>query len=940
MVLSAACLLERDDERKSLASACAAARRGEGEVVLVSGPVGIGKTELLRAGLADARAAGLPTYLARASEPEGSLAFGVVRQLFEPALSRLAAAERDLLLAGPADLARAALEPSGISATGTPDADFSMVYALYRLCVNLAGRGPLVLAVDDLQWADLASQRWITYLARRIDALPLLLVVSLRTESRPAARAAELELSALAGARTLRPAPLSVDAVRAVTQEILGPDPAEEFVRAGHHATGGNPLFLGELLEGLRQKGVRPVAKEARSVEEIGPLAVARLLRARLRSLGSAAERMTQAAAVLGDGADTVLLRDLAQLDTAAFAEAAERLSGADLVRVEPEVAFVHPITRAAMNVSLTTAERGLLSRRAATLLAARGEVESVAGHLLSVPPAGDAEVVSTLRAAAARALARGAAESAAALLLRAVLEPPDAGEEADVLDDLARAERRTHPSIAPVHLAAALERTPVGTDRTRRAGDLARALHAMHRLPEALRVAERELPKSAGPGRDRLAARIVEMACFLPDREDIMRRIAPAVAAIDTPEMVARVRAVEAHDAMLVGAPAEEVAELARDALAEGALTTDTSEGSVPAFLACIALAVAGDAASADSGLDRLLVTARRRGSVVAYAAALSVRARLRLARGDLRGCEADAVEIAAGGSEDIARHYSSGWLVGSLVEQGRLEEAEEEVRHGILGGDVPNLMALNSGLHARGRLRIAEGRIEEGLRDVLACGERQERAGAISPADVPWRGTAALALLALGRTEHAREMSAAHSALAEAFGAPAVVGAALRIRGLVVGGPEALRLLEHSVELLDGAPARLELARAQLALGRARQATGDDEGARRSFARARELAEELNATPLKAEAMTALLAAGGRPRRARARGETSLTPAERRIAEQAARGLLNREIAQALFVTEKTVEGHLRNSFRKLGVASRAQLGGALAEADARPT
>ena len=227
MVRRAACLLERDDERESLASACAAARRGEGEVVLVSGPVGIGKTALLRAGLADARAAGLPTHLARASEPEGFLAFSVLRQLFEPALARLTAPERDLLFAGPARLAREALEPLGISATRTPDADISITHSLYRLCVNLAGRGPLVLAVDDLQWADLASQRWIAYLARRIDALPVLLVVSLRTESRPAARAAELELSALAGARTLRPAPLSVDAVRTITQEVHGPDPAE-----------------------------------------------------------------------------------------------------------------------------------------------------------------------------------------------------------------------------------------------------------------------------------------------------------------------------------------------------------------------------------------------------------------------------------------------------------------------------------------------------------------------------------------------------------------------------------------------------------------------------------------------------------------------------------------------------------------------------------------
>ncbi|MCW3011635.1 MAG: hypothetical protein JWO90_2039 [Solirubrobacterales bacterium] len=924
----ATCLLERAFERQSLAAAWGAARRGEGEVVLITGPVGIGKTALLRAGLADARAAGLPTYLARASEPEGSLAFSVVRQLFESALAHRSTPERDLLFAGAAELAREALEPPGVAAARTPDADFSMVDALYRLCVNLAGQGPLVLAVDDLQWADPASQRWIAYLARRIDALPVLLVVSLRTESRPAARVAELELSALEGARILRPAPLGVDAVRTIIQEVLGPDPAEEFVRAAHDATRGNPLFLAELLEGLRHKGVRPAAEEAGSVEEIGPLAVARLLRARLRSLGPAAERLAQAAAVIGDGADTALLRDLAELETASFAEAAERLSGADLVRVEPEVEFVHPIVRAAIKVSLSTAERGLLSRRAATLLTARGEFERVAGHLLSVPPSSDAEVVSTLRAAAARVLARGAPGAAVELLLRAVLEPPDPVDEADVLHELALAELRTHASIAPVHLAAALERTPAGAARSQRAGDLARALQTMHRPHEALRIAEQALPTSTGPDRDRLAARIVELARFLPGSEDLEHRVASAVDAIEAPASVARMRAVRAYDAMLAGTPAGEVAAQAREALAAGSLTTDTSEGSVPALLACIALAAAGDTRSADGDLDRLLVTARRRGSVVSLTGALSVRARLRLVRGDLRGSEADAVEVLERGDEGLGRHYSCGWLVESLVEQGRLEEAEKAVRRGILSGEVPELTALNAGLHARGRLRIAEGRIEEGLRDVLTCATRQERVGARNPADVPWRGTAALALLALGRSEQARAMSAAHSVLAEGFGAPAVVGAALRVRALVVGGPEAHELLERAVGLLDGAPAHLELARARLALGRARQATGDGEGARREFALVRELAEELGAKPLEAEAMGALLAAGGRPRRPHARGRAALTPAERRIAEQAARGRSNREIAESLFVTEKTVEGHLRNSFRKLEVTSRSQL------------
>ncbi len=928
MALSAVRLLERDDEREALASACAAARRGEGDVVLIRGPLGIGKTGLLRAGLADARAAGMATLLARASEAEGSVAFGVVRQLFEPALARLDPGERDALFAGPAAAARDVLEPSGASTTGAPDADFSILHALHRLCVDLAGRGPLVLAVDDLQWADAASQRWITYLAHRVETLPVLLVVSSATESWPAAGAAEVDLSALQAGRTLRPAPLSSDAIRTMTEEVLGPDPADAFVRAAQDATRGNPLFLGELLGGLRHKGVRPVAEEAHSVEEVGPLAVARLLRARLGSLGAAAQCLAHAAAVVGDGADTVLLGGVAELGTAAFAEAAQRLSGADLVRVEPQVEFAHPIVRAAIKVSLSTAERGLLSRRAATILTARGDLERVAGHLLCVPPTGDAEVVDTLRAAAARALARGAPETAAELLLRAVVEPPDPAEEADVLHELAVVELRTHASIAPVHFAAALERTPAGAVRTRRAADLARALQTMHRPWEARRVAEQELLTSAGPDRDRLAARIAEIARFLPEPATPGHRLALAGDAIEAPRRVARLHAFGAHDAMLTGAPAGEVAAQAREALGAGGLTTETSEGSFPALLACLALAAAGDTTTAEAELDRLLVTARRRGSLVSLTGALSVRARLRLARGDLRGSEADAVEILKLGGEGLGRDFSCGWLVESLVEQGRIEEAEEVVRRGVLSGEVAELTALNGGLHARGKLRIAEGRLEEGLRDVMACGERQERVGTVNPADLPWRGTAALALLALGRPEEARAMSAANTALAEAFGAPAVVGAALRVHALVVGGPEALELLERAVELLDGAPALLDLAHAQLAVGRARQAAGDDGGARRAFAAARELAEELGAKPLEDEAMAALLAAGGRPRRARARGQGALTPSERRIAEQAARGLTNREIAEALFVTEKTVEGHLRNSFRKLEVTSRTQL------------
>lgn len=443
-----------------------------------------------------------------------------------------------------------------------------------------------------------------------------------------------------------------------------------------------------------------------------------------------------------------------------------------------------------------------------------------------------------------------------------------------------------------------------------------------------ALAELRREEPTAGA----RLAARVAELARFVADGLLVERRIAEAVAGIGDPAMLNRVRAVRAYDAMLAGAPAAQVAADARRALDAGGLACATADGSMPLFLGCMALALAGDVAGAGAELERALETARRRGSIVSYTGTLSIRARLRLMVGDLLGAEADAREIEDLGDEGLGRTYSTSWLVESLVAQGKLDEAEAVVRGGVLAGDVPALIVFNPGLHARGRLGIAQGRVEDGLADVLLCGERQEAVGARNPADVPWRGTAALALRDLQREDEAHALSAEHLAAARAFGAPAVVGEAARVRGVVLGGEKGRQLLAHAVELLEGAPAPLERARTLLAAGRALAAAGDATGARDALGRARMLAEGCGAEPVAAGAIEATLAAGGRPRRARAQGKASLTPAERRTATLAARGLSNREIAQALFVTEKTVEGHLSGTYRKLSITSRSQLAAAL--------
>jgi len=189
-------------------------------------------------------------------------------------------------------------------------------------------------------------------------------------------------------------------------------------------------------------------------------------------------------------------------------------------------------------------------------------------------------------------------------------------------------------------------------------------------------------------------------------------------------------------------------------------------------------------------------------------------------------------------------------------------------------------------------------------------------------------WRAEAALALFATGDAEGALRTARAELALAERWGAPRALGRALRVVGQLTGGADGLDLLRRSVDVLDGSPARLEGARSLAELGAALRRAGRRQEAREPLARALDAAEVCGAAELARGVGTELRAAGFRPRRSRLVGVEALTPSEARVAELAAGGASNREIAQALFVTTKTVEVHLTSAYRKLGARRRTDL------------
>jgi DNA-binding CsgD family transcriptional regulator len=483
------------------------------------------------------------------------------------------------------------------------------------------------------------------------------------------------------------------------------------------------------------------------------------------------------------------------------------------------------------------------------------------------------------------------------------------------------------------------LTRDPV--KRARTALQLGRQLFTVHRLDESMAVFEEALEELGGadPELERLLeAGLISTGIFeVPLREDVVTRLE-------------RIRDQEGADTagekMLLAllafydtracAPAAGPVELARRAVAGGKLINAEAGGGGAFIRACIVLTMA-DLDEVLPHYEAALADAHLRGSISAFSTAKLFRAQAFLFRGDLAECESDSREAL-----EARRRWGIGLflldafnylLADSLMEQGRLDEAADALSSAASGSPLPESAPMLVLRHSHGRLRMLNGDVAGGLEETLEAGRRFQSVGGCNPAFMPWRSQAALAMLQLDRVDEACTLAAEELELARKWGAPRALGAALRAAGMVEGGQDGIALLHEAVDVLDGSPAKLEHAKARTELGAALRRANRRSAARDHLRRAVELARICGAAPLAARAETELYATGARPRRIALSGVDSLTPSERRVAEMAAEGPTNREIAQALFVTPKTVEVHLSSVYRKLGISSRAQLADALA-------
>ena len=924
-------LLERERE---LAAVDELLERGG--ALLVEGRAGIGKSALVEAACHRAAGVGREVLRARGSELEAGFALGVMRQLFERRLVNAQETERATLLAGPAGAVRPLLfgEPAD---PGAFDTSFAVLHGLYWLTVNLAERRPLLIAVDDAHWADEPSLRWLAHLAPRLDGAGVALLVALR----PVQMGDSLEALFAEAQALVRPELLSEAAVGAIVRGVLGPGGAtSELCAAVWAASGGNPLYLTELLRAARSQGRSAAELDPAELVARGREGVARRVLAGVRGLHPRALPFAQALAVLGDGGQLRHAAALAGLEASEAISLASALMRLEVLADDDPPRFVHPVVREAVEASLASDARDALHRSAAHLLHAdRGPPGQAAAHLLVVRPIGDGWVVDRLREAARAALSAGAPVAAAALLGRALSEPPLPGQRVAVLREAARAEAAAGREAACLRLEEALGLSADPLERAQLALEVAEAYAGLFRWVEAVDVLERALAE-LGRADDELAARLEGelVVCGLHDARRASR-VAPVLEGLASRSVsgsaVEAQAVAEGMALLLAGRPADEAASPLEEALARAPARAENWDTRA-ALLWTLVAAERFD--SVQAALGSMTDEVHRSGSARGFVAVYSTLGLLKLRLGALPEADAAArvaLRVLQEGDFAPGLAFAATVLADVAVEAGELDAAQTLIgllpQAGWPAGVGTVLIPA-----ARARLRLAQGRPADALADFEACARLfSAEVWGTEIRDVGYlhtRSGAAQALLRLGEREAAVRLARAELADVRVFGGARAQGVASRIAGLAEGGDRGLALLHESVARLRDSPAVLELAHSLTELGAGLRRAGRRSAAGEPLGEALELAVRCGARRLAARAREELGAIGARPRRAWRTGVEALTPSELRVVRLAADGATNREIAHQLYVTLKTVEGHLSRAYAKLGVKGRDELPGVL--------
>ena len=903
-----------------LAAEATHARAGSGRLVLLRGATGTGRTTVLEAAAEDAAAHGMRVLRARCSPRDQAIPYAAVQQLLGPVPEF-------------ADLAVGGDERASADRLG-------------RVLRSYADRAPLLIAVDDVHLADAASHRWLVESARHVDRLRILLVVTERSQYdiEPAGSGLTHTLSpALVRTHTLAPltAESAAGLVRSVRADAPGPW-VDDCVRAG----AGNPLLLRALLDDL---GAGRHPKVPETAAALYPGAYPAAVSWWLDSAGPATGEVARILAALDEGwagdspaalpADltapapvdelATLIAELTGADPARVTGWLTAMTGLGVLRPDPDgrPRYAHPLLRDAVLTGVPAARRRAAHAAAAeTMQRHGGSPDTVARQLLLADPVGAPWTSAVLQEAASLALRDGRADDAVAFLRRVLEEPLPDGRRQRLLTELGSLEYTRTSSAGIPRLSEALRLSGAPQDTMRAAVALGTALAGRGRTVAAvdvLRTAEDELTDRPLLVRTLQTASVLLAEQDQSVRQDVYRWLRDA--AEDSPELVGT-----AGQALVVRHAATAGLISAAEAMRRlRALLTQPADPLTEPFLLGTAAAVAqwaDELPEAERLVERGLVGQRPDLLHPMHDALTNVRADILSARGE------HGRLLTAAWARNWARGTPSNGhahILLALLATGQ-EARALRLADGFDLRSAPDSWELNRFLYARGVLRAAGGDAAGALHDFLECGRRQSAREVVSPVVTPWRSAAAECRLALGRPREAIALAEEELRLARVWNTPRTVGRSLRVLAAATGGRRGVELAQEAVGLLREAPegTETELVPALIAQGRTLTAVGDRRRARGCLREAAERAERLGATRLRALAERALGESGARRRVPARTGSGSLTDSERRIAELAADGRTNTEIADLLHLARRTVETHLTSSYRKLGIQRRGQL------------
>ena len=792
---------------------------------------------------------------------------------------------------------------------------------------------------------DRPSLRFLAYALRRAEGMPILFAAGLRSAEAGTDPALVAELVHDPATVQVHPGPLSLDAIAGARRwTCSAPHPSASSPRPATRPRGGNPLLLRQLLTALAAEGIRPEAAQAQVVREIGPRAVSRTVdaaaraavgrRARGRAVGRPCSARTPRSTPSPGS------RRSTRWPRRARPASSRR---AEILRHGTPLGFVHPLVRDAVYRELPPGERELQHDRAARMLNDAGAPpEQVAAHLLMTSPRGEEWVADLLQEAGRAAFRRGASDSAPTYLRRALREPAPAAHTPQLLLELGLAEIMTDGAAALEHLRMAYDGLSDPVAKAIAAGALGRILMFQNEPEAAAELARRtrgrevpaEMPRTcATASRPSSWPRYFFMDDL--DRAALAGSEHSEAAGPDAPVGEKMLAAVAAADWTWRGGSADEVSELALAALSGGDLMrADNALLTIAAIRPARRRRPRGG--HGRPGSSRL-AEAHRRGSVFELAGLHLWYGFTQYWRGELSDAEAtlrtafDELQ-ALGLRQDrglVLRRLSGGHA--HLARRRRRRRARRWSARGDPGDSSAD--GARMWRHSEVARAARRGPLRGGARQGRRLRPRLARQRNPNPADAPWRTFKAFALHKLGRDEEAEAVALEELEFARAWGSPGTVGRVLRTLGRT-RGEAGIADIEQAIEILEPSTARLEHARAVAALGTALRRFGRPTDAREPLRRALELA---SAVRRHAARRGGPRGAPGRGRAARARtpppGIESLTPSERRVVDLAVGGGTNRDIAQELYVTPKTVEVHLSNAYRKLGIRGRRELPQAIA-------